>query len=861
MKSIPNIAFSALLFLAIYSDVNAQCEGYITLRGYQFYDECDQPFYPMLINYYVDLAYDPAENPPPDDLTHTYFVRAGHYGCTGGYSSSSILNGPDDILQDFNEIKNLGFNTVRLLMVAGKKVWPNGEGFRVPVYNFDAGWDENTREILTIDPPYTYGSNPNMTFFFDKILEVINIANSVGLKIMLPTSNPGYLPGMPQNNPHTAGAEQIDGFAGDAFIQDNTDYYRALAEFINDNAVHNLFAYEPLGEPTYSENSLKPEKKHTKSEACAIAEEWNTAIKNADPNHLTTVGAANIDDAQGAWDPTLMPVDFINAHMYPGPMKYEWLDDPATFLQKATKRYRDKIYIFDNCFKRPYVFAEIAFPGEDKDGGNTGCIYNPYNDDLEYPKMVYGDEEDGAEFIRQTYPLIKSTGASGCGWWDFQNKNWFPRWNVDIDGNIIPLYDQTVSVAKYAENYYGLLRYGDPGSSSTDGYITPVDLRKEAANQFVRYYDNTDPIPFDNDYGPASSTVDLSEPYYNPFMHPANTTVYTDINSIKYYGTVTGHVQDQDENPIIHAVVNGGSVVGVDNNENAVIYTHYTFSDDNGDFILRAYDYDLISVGDPDNPIKDNIIESLTIGAYGAGNPDTRPDDPPNYIQHNFIGMGWYYPYDAFPDESTDPYHTYTLNSLQGQFDNVIDNVTVNIGNTRNFKGLSTLTALNVLIDGNSSQGGHSEMKARNEVNLKPGFQSAWGSEVHIYTEPLFADCSETYNDLGFRPSGSNASNGTNANSSAKEVEIDFHLQDIEVKIYPNPNTGEFAIEVINPVRGNKELHNQVKIQDSFGKEIRNEKFTGNILHLSAPELQPGIYLLRISSNERISIQKFIIIR
>jgi hypothetical protein len=74
---------------------------------------------------------------------------------------------------------------------------------------------------------------------------------------------------------------------GQSAIDDYRDYLQALATFIHQNSLHNVFCYEFIGEPSFFEiyNGV-PSPPHTKSEICAIVNEWNNGVKYYDPDHL-----------------------------------------------------------------------------------------------------------------------------------------------------------------------------------------------------------------------------------------------------------------------------------------------------------------------------------------------------------------------------------------------------------------------------------------------------------------------------------------------------------------------------------------------------------------------------------------------
>ena len=83
MKSIHKTLFVALL-LCLQAQLMAQ---YITLKGKQFYDQNGQPFYPVVCNYVLELAYDPINNPVHNPLQVGDFILQPY--CSYGSNPSS----------------------------------------------------------------------------------------------------------------------------------------------------------------------------------------------------------------------------------------------------------------------------------------------------------------------------------------------------------------------------------------------------------------------------------------------------------------------------------------------------------------------------------------------------------------------------------------------------------------------------------------------------------------------------------------------------------------------------------------------------------------------------------------------------
>lgn len=88
-------------------------QGFVTLQGRQFYDHQGNPFYPVVVNYGVNLPHINDGN--TNTLSNFEIAPDGSIGGTNGYDHPAFDKGADRILVDFLKIKSMGFNAVRLL--------------------------------------------------------------------------------------------------------------------------------------------------------------------------------------------------------------------------------------------------------------------------------------------------------------------------------------------------------------------------------------------------------------------------------------------------------------------------------------------------------------------------------------------------------------------------------------------------------------------------------------------------------------------------------------------------------------------------------------------------------------------------
>jgi len=137
---------------------------------------------------------------------------------------------------------------------------------------------------------------------------------------------------------------------------------------------------------------------------------------------------------------------------------------------------------------------------------------------------------------------------------------------------------------------------------------------------------------------------------------------------------------------------------------------------------------------------------------------------------------------------------------------------------------------------------------AGNSIHFLPGFLAQSGSQVHGYisTDGLF--CSVPF-----------MSSIVEAPPQEKEVKFTEQLKEndnlfleMQVKVYPNPNNGNFTIDLIN-----FENKASISIYDLTGSmffESKMEHSTSNELNFSF--LRKGIYFVKVTSNDKQFVKK-----
>lgn len=331
----------------------------ISLQWDQFYDEHGEPFFPMIMNYYVQYAYPTTgsvtiPDPSPAEMATCRLVQNNFQGTSILYNYSDINQSTARILQDLYETKLLGFNTVRVVNTPKKKP---GTGFLLPIRCFDC--TDEVEEFANMDPPYDPTTDHMVAFHFDNILQFCSLANSLDLKVLLITADP-----MKDSYP-----ELMRGNAGSVEINDYATYLLALSTYLHANQVNNILGYDLYGEPSLAEDWIKDQNTdpnivgidlmHTKYQVCEIVDQWVEKVHEGDPGSLTTIGFYPLRDPfAGGWDPLLSKIDYATVHIYPVLLKTEYNVDPIVARQRCIDRYLDQMFFVDQTVRKPYIVAE-----------------------------------------------------------------------------------------------------------------------------------------------------------------------------------------------------------------------------------------------------------------------------------------------------------------------------------------------------------------------------------------------------------------------------------------------------------------------------------------------------------------------
>jgi hypothetical protein len=250
-------------------------------------------------------------------------------------SSLNVIRG------HFKLIKELGFNTIRL--IGFDKISRNAKG----EYGYSVN-KENSNEFLTV--------KGGASEIIHALNDVLDIAKELDLHLMILIKPP------------------INNADIETFTQ------KILSSFKNEQTV---FAYDFFNEPLYfdvSDNSKDPYIFREKKDAFNIVSNWKEMMMLYAPNQLFTIGFAEPIEVF-EWDPTILPVDFVNMHTY------------------HPLRVPNEIYWYSKNIEKPWMIGETSLPAD--------------NDSISY--------SDQAQFLKEAYLRTKNCGGSGFGWWAFQD--------------------------------------------------------------------------------------------------------------------------------------------------------------------------------------------------------------------------------------------------------------------------------------------------------------------------------------------------------------------------------------------------------------------------------------------------------
>ncbi len=227
------------------------------------------------------------------------------------------------------------------------------------------------------------------------------------------------------------------------------DYWRAYAIGLMKRLADlpALWAYDFMNEPLYFDTVPDREK----GEAVSIVRGWRDMVRRYAPHQLFTVATAEPIEVF-EWDPSMLPVDFIEMHTY------------------HPLRVQSEMWWYSHYCGKPWMVGETGLPA---DGDSVS----------------YNEQE---RFMKESYLYARANGAIGYGWWEFQDcpsgVNFEAQYTGlrDAQGRRKPAADMAESLQNLClgqagrtmpVNYYNMLAYRNLATTGTvvDGKGHPIE--------------------------------------------------------------------------------------------------------------------------------------------------------------------------------------------------------------------------------------------------------------------------------------------------------------------------------------------------------------------------------------------------
>ncbi|MEQ9062721.1 MAG: T9SS type A sorting domain-containing protein [Vicingaceae bacterium] len=376
---------SVLLFVSFCGQLLAQgnqskINEFVRLNANKKFELDGQPFYPMVLNYGVRSVLNDDINSPA--FNQIYPARGYDIWC---YDAAVCHNA---LVQDFEQIIDLGFNTIRFSIgVDRKNADTSNIGISAGQHSFYTG--ENVLEgTMVLKSNYTYpkydvNTSVDRIFIFQQIEQVLNAIDIASanknkpLKVILLT-----------------GGKYCDGIGIRTEYQ---NYLFELANYFKNDAT--IMAFDIFNEPTYAIHSYKGS--HTKADICELTKGWYDAIHWATSNQFVTIGLVGNEDVW-EWDPGIVHVDFHSFHLY---------EPPGTRISDPTgsESYKSRIKWISDNIKKPWIIGETGFRASLCPAPNPSLM------------PQYGSLQEQADFAEMSLNNTRDCAAAGYSWWEYSD--------------------------------------------------------------------------------------------------------------------------------------------------------------------------------------------------------------------------------------------------------------------------------------------------------------------------------------------------------------------------------------------------------------------------------------------------------
>ncbi len=375
----------------------------------------------------------------------------------------------------FSLIKQMGFNSIRLMHTAVEPRYPsvNGElAYKVwakdtIAYPITASNRIFLKDAIGYDAWYYYenADGQNLIDYKNAMKLVFDAAHSYDLKIIWVTGS---------DCQYYTGNKQYNSLLMPLGNNVTNNYIAFLNNIASEFKEHPaLFAYDLFHE-LLSFNNVEYSGAHDLIPQIGIAEvvkTINQEVKETDPNHYTTAGLFGLNQYFALGIKPFYYCDFLNFHTY---------DNGFFYYLKPEKL---GAYIKQNCIHFstltcPWMIGEIGIetPLTENPCSSSGSHFGEKVERFEV------SEEQQKQFALSTYDVSFSNGAIGYAWWEFQNEQ---NWNNNglLKSTCYP-QNIPINIEPYSYNIYGARKeivqtnessvfYNDP--SFTDCTISEND--------------------------------------------------------------------------------------------------------------------------------------------------------------------------------------------------------------------------------------------------------------------------------------------------------------------------------------------------------------------------------------------------
>ncbi len=367
----------------------------------------NNPFYSKGINYPVDFNIDTRTG---SATLNQYYLSRYNKFCHGSLKcTSDPATAWNQIASDFQKMKDLGINTVRICgstaASPNSTLDPGLTNLYLKVYGDKPYWDCNGNSLYQgiddfdqlLDDAFIDNN------YIPQLAQLVNLASTYNLKIIL-------LTGLDKPN--------------------NTAPYGRYAVFLSKIANYfktnpTLMAIDICNEPPIDLNNPL----FTKTEVCSVTKSLYDVVRNTGSKTLMTIGTW--PQSVLLWDPKIMSVDFVAYHCYDGLEGAGNTYTGTALTNQINKILSDFIYA-TKITNKPWIVGETGYLA-DLDG---------------LASNVHGTVTDQATYMQSSLSNAFQAGASGYLWWQFHDDYNFPIGYFGIYNNTNGCYSPDVENLK-----------------------------------------------------------------------------------------------------------------------------------------------------------------------------------------------------------------------------------------------------------------------------------------------------------------------------------------------------------------------------------------------------------------------------